>query len=210
MIIDPQSTEPVNIYKLLIGSILPRPIAFVSTRSVDGINNLAPFSFFTAVSANPPVIGFSPMVNLESRRRDSRINAEARGEFCVNVVSETFAAQMNQTAVDVPPEVDEFTLSGLTPIECDLIDAPRVAESHIAMECRLRQVVDISQAVMGGAFVMGEVIRFHVDETLFENFRIDPDGLRAIGRMAGNTYSRTTDRFDLIRPVIEGKPRVDR
>jgi len=117
---------------------------------------------------------------------------------------------MNQTAVDVPPEVDEFTLSGLTPIECDLIDAPRVAESHIAMECRLRQVVDISQAVMGGAFVMGEVIRFHVDETLFENFRIDPDGLRAIGRMAGNTYSRTTDRFDLIRPVIEGKPRVDR
>lgn len=210
MIIDPQTTEPVNIYKLLIGSIVPRPIAFVSTRGLDGINNLAPFSFFTAVSANPPVIGFSPMVNLESRRRDSRINAEARGEFCVNVVSETFAAQMNQTAVDVPPDVDEFTLSGLTPIECDLIDAPRVAESHIAMECRLRQVVDISQAVMGGAFVMGEVIRFHVDETLFENFRIDADRLGAIGRMAGNTYSRTTDRFDLVRPVLEGKPRVDR
>jgi flavin reductase (DIM6/NTAB) family NADH-FMN oxidoreductase RutF len=210
MIIDPQTTDPVNIYKLMIGSILPRPIAFVSTRGLDGINNLAPFSFFTAVSANPPVIGFSPMINLESRRRDSRINAEARGEFCVNVVSESFAAQMNQTAIDVPPEVDEFTVSGLTPIECDLIDAPRVAESHIAMECRLRQVVDISQAVLGGAFVMGEIIRFHVDETLFENFRIDPDRLGAIGRMAGNTYSRTTDRFDLVRPVLEGKPRIDR
>lgn len=210
MIIDPRETEPVNVYKLMIGAILPRPIAFVSTRGVDGINNLAPFSFFTGVSANPPVIGFSPMVNLESRRRDSRINAEARGEFCVNIVSESFAAQMNQTAVDVPPEVDEFELAGLTPIACDLIDAPRVAESHVAMECKLLQVVDISQAVMGGAFVMGEVIRFHIDDALFDNFRIDPVQLDAVGRMAGNSYTRTRDRFDLVRPVIEGKPRIER
>ncbi|MEQ8662176.1 MAG: flavin reductase family protein, partial [Gammaproteobacteria bacterium] len=206
MIIDPQATEPVSIYKLMIGSIVPRPIAFVSTRGVDGVNNLAPFSFFTGVSANPPVIGFSPMINLESRRRDSRVNAEARGEFCVNVVSERIAAQMNQTAVDVPPEVDEFTLANLTPCACDLIDAPRVAEAMIAMECRLLQVVDISDKVLGGAFVMGEVVRFHVDDALIDNFRIDADLLDAVGRMAGNSYTRTRDRFDLERPTLPGKP----
>lgn len=210
MIIDPDKTEPVNLYKLMIGSILPRPIAFVSTRGANGVNNLAPFSFFTGVSANPPVVGFSPMVNLESRRRDSRINAEDSGEFCINVVSESFAEQMNQTAVDVEPEVDEFELSGLTPVECDAIKAPRVGEAHVAMECRLLQVVDISDAVLGGAFVMGQVLRFHVDDALFDNFRIDPDGLGAIGRMAGNTYTRTTDRFDLARPVLEGKPSIKR
>lgn len=210
MIIDPQGTEPVNLYKLLIGSIMPRPIAFVSTRGVDGVNNLAPFSFFTGVSANPPVVGFSPMVNLESRKRDSRINAETRGEFCINVVSESFAAQMNQTAVDVPPEVDEFELAGLTALECDVIDAPRVGEALVAMECKLLQVVDISQKVMGGAFVMGEVVRFHVDDAIIDNFRIDPDKLATVGRMAGNTYTRTRDRFDMERPVLPGKPRVDR
>jgi len=210
MFIDPQATEPVNLYKLMIGSILPRPIAFVSTRGSDGVNNLAPFSFFTGVSANPPVIGFSPMVNLESRQRDSRVNAEARGEFCVNVVSEGFVKQMNETAVDVPPDVDEFALAGLTPIECDLINAPRVAEARIAMECRLVQVVEISDKVLGGAFVMGEVLRFHIDDALFDNFRIDPVGLEAVGRMAGNTYARTTDRFDLARPELPGKPRIER
>lgn len=210
MIIDPADTEPVNIYKLMIGSVMPRPIAFVSTRGTDGVNNLAPFSFFTGVSANPPVIGFSPMINLESNRRDSRVNAEARGEFCVNVVSHRFAEQMNQTAVDVPPDVDEFELCGLTPVECDLIDAPRVAESGIAMECRLRQVVDISDAVLGGAFVMGEVVRFHVDDALFDNYRIDLEQLDTFGRMAGNTYTRTTNRFDLERPVLPGQPSIKR
>ncbi len=210
MIIDPSATEPVNVYKLMIGSIVPRPIAFVSSRSRAGVNNLAPFSFFTGVSANPPVIGFSPMVNLESRRRDSRYNAEELGEFCVNVVSEAFVEQMNQCAVDVPPEVDEFELSGLTPLACEVIDAPRVAESLIAMECRLLQVVEVSEKVLGGAFVMGEVVRFHVADDLIDNFRIDPDRLGAVGRMAGNTYARTTDRFDLARPVLEGKPRIER
>jgi flavin reductase (DIM6/NTAB) family NADH-FMN oxidoreductase RutF len=126
------------------------------------------------------------------------------------VVSERIAAQMNQTAVDVPPEVDEFTLAKLTPVACDLIDAPRVAEAMIAMECRLLQVVDISDKVLGGAFVMGEVVRFHVEDALFDNFRIDADLLDAVGRMAGNSYTRTRDRFDLERPVLPGKPRIDR
>jgi flavin reductase (DIM6/NTAB) family NADH-FMN oxidoreductase RutF len=210
MIIDPASTDPLNIYKLMIGSVLPRPIAFVSTRSADGINNLAPYSFFTGVSANPPVVGFSPMMSMESRQRDSRVNAEARGEFCINVVSEQFAEKMNATAIDVPPEVDEFELSGLTPVECELIDAPRVGEAYLAMECQLLQVVEISRETFGGAFVMGQILRFHVDDALFDNYRINPDLLRPIGRMAGNTYTRTGDRFDMDRPVMAGKPRIER
>jgi len=199
MIIDPTGIDPINCYKLMIGSITPRPIAFVSSTSADGINNLAPFSFFTGISANPPVIGFSPMINLEGRRRDSRNNIEASGEFVVNIVSEDFAEQMNSTAVDVPPEVDEFELSGLTPVPCEVVGAPRVEEARISMECKLIQVVDISQQVLGGAFVIGEVVRFHVDDDLFDNFRIDPDKLATIGRMGGNTYARTTDRFELVR-----------
>jgi flavin reductase (DIM6/NTAB) family NADH-FMN oxidoreductase RutF len=200
MIIDPQSTNSVNIYKLLIGAVLPRPIAFVSTTSADGINNLAPFSFFTVASANPPVICFTPMINMEGRRRDTLINAETMKEFVVNIVSEKFAEQMNETSNDVPPEVDEFKLAGLTPIASDIVRPPRVKESPINMECKLLQIVEIGREVLSGSVVFGQVLRFHIDDALFDNFRIDHDQLRAIGRMAGNTYARTTDRFDLERP----------
>lgn len=203
MIIDPESTEPVNIYKLIIGSITPRPIAFVSTVDNDGLANLAPFSFFTGVSANPPAVGFSPVVTHGGRRRDSRLNAEATGEFVVNIVSHKIATQMNETAVDVPPEVDEFKLSGLTPAACEVVKAPRVAEAQVSMECKLIQVVEIGTETLGGAFVIGEVVRFHVDDSIIDDFRIDAEKLDTIGRMGGNTYARTRDRFDLDRPDLE-------
>lgn len=210
MIIDPGTTDTINCYKLMIGSITPRPIAFVSTVSEDGVYNLAPFSFFTGVSANPPAIGFTPMVNLDGRRRDSRLNIEANREFVVNVVSEDFAEQMNATAVDVEPGVDEFELSGLTPAASTMVKPPRLAEARVSMECKLIQVVEISNDVLGGAFVIGEVVCFHVDDSLIDNYRIDPDKLRTIGRMGGNTYARTTDRFDLERPTLPGAAAIKR
>lgn len=200
MNIDPAATEVVNVYKLLIGSIVPRPIAFVSTVSADGVLNLSPFSFFTAVSARPPVIGFSPMIGLDGRRKDTRNNAEATGEFVVNVVSESFGERMVQTSADVPPETDEFELGGFTPAPSERVGVPRVAESRVAMECRLVQIVDVGSGPMSGSFVMGEVLCFHVDDAIIENFRIDADALAAIGRMAGNSYTRTADRFDMARP----------
>jgi flavin reductase (DIM6/NTAB) family NADH-FMN oxidoreductase RutF len=200
MVIDPKSTEPFNIYKLLIGSILPRPIAFVSTMGADGIYNLAPFSFFTAVSANPPAIAFAPLLSLEGKRKDSLNNAERLGEFVVNVVSEDIVRPMNETSADFPPEIDEFEVSGLTPIPSDLVAVPRVKESHIAMECKLRQIVEMSSLPMGGSLVIGEVVRFHVDDDYFDDYRIDVDKLRPVGRMAGFTYTRTSDRFELVRP----------
>lgn len=201
MIFDPGIETPQNIYKLLVGAIVPRPIAFVSTLSADGVRNLAPFSFFTAISANPPVICFSPMVRAsDGHTKDTLNNIRETGEFVVNIVSEEFAGRMNITAQEFPPEVDEFEQAGLTPVASDLVKPPRVAESHVNMECRLVQIVDVSRKPLGGSIVLGEVVRFHVHDELFDNFRIDPDQLHAIGRMAGATYARTTDRFDLVRP----------
>ena len=201
MVVDPATVEPLNVYKLMIGAIVPRPIAFVSTISADGVPNLAPFSFFTGVSANPPVIAFSPMRRAsDGGRKETLNNIEATREFVVNVVSEEFAERMNLCSEEFPPEVDEFKVSGLTPVASDLVKPARVAESHMNMECRLVQVVHVSPKPLGGSIVLGEVVRFHVDDALVDNFRIDPDKLRAFGRMGGNSYARTTDRFELIRP----------
>jgi flavin reductase (DIM6/NTAB) family NADH-FMN oxidoreductase RutF len=198
---DPANHSPNDIYKLMVGSIVPRPIALVSTVDDGGVRNLAPFSYFTACSSNPPVVVFCPMLRpVPPLAKDTLRNILATREFVVNIVSEEFAERMNATSAQVLPEVDEFELSGLTPIASERIKPARVAESHIHMECRLLQVVQVSDQPGGGSLVLGEVLRFHVRHDLVENFRIDPDKLHAIGRMAGSTYVRTTDRFDLERP----------
>ena len=206
MIIDPRSSDPRNVYKLMVGAIVPRPIAFVSTLSAAGVRNLAPFSFFTGISANPPVICFSPMVRgSDGEQKDTLKNIRETREFVVNVVSEEFAERMNVCSGEYPPEVDEFELSGLTPVPSDCVKPPRVRESHIQMECRLFQIVDVSRRPLGGSIVLGEVLRFHVDEALFDNFKIDSDKLAPIGRMGGPTYTRTTDRFEMERPQVKAK-----
>jgi flavin reductase (DIM6/NTAB) family NADH-FMN oxidoreductase RutF len=201
MTIDPGFTSPSDVYRLMIGAIVPRPIAFVSTRSPDGILNLAPFSFFTAVSANPPVICFSPMVRgVDGGRKDTLANIELTREFVVNVVSEDFIQQVNVCSAEFPPEVDEFEASGLTPIPSDVVTPPRVKESSINMECRLVQVVHVSSKPLGGSLVLGEVVRFHVDDAVIVDGSIDPDKLRPVGRMGGPSYTRTADRFNIKRP----------
>ena len=185
----------------MVGSVVPRPIALVSSLDQGNIRNLAPFSYFTVCSSNPPVVVFCPIFRpAPPMAKDTLRNVINTREFVVNIVSEDFAVGMNATSAQVAPEVDEFELSGLTPLASELIKPPRVAESHIHMECRLLQVVQVSDKPGGGSLVLGEVLRFHVREDLVENFHIDPDKLRPVGRMAGNTYVRTTDRFDLERP----------
>jgi flavin reductase (DIM6/NTAB) family NADH-FMN oxidoreductase RutF len=201
MIIDPGNHEPRSIYKLMTGAIVPRPIAFVSSVGSDGVHNLAPFSFFAGVSADPPVICFCPMVrSSDGKKKDTLHNIEATGEFVVNMVSEELVAQMNICSGEYPPDVDEFALSGLTPVSSDLVKPPRVKEARISMECKLRQVIPVSDRPLGASIVLGEILRFHVQDELFNDFKIDPDRLRAVGRMGGPTYTRTRDRFDLERP----------
>jgi flavin reductase (DIM6/NTAB) family NADH-FMN oxidoreductase RutF len=207
VIVDPATTEVRNVYRLMVAAIVPRPIAFVSTISADGILNLAPFSFFTAASADPPVICFAPMIRANAERdggrKDTLRNIQATGEFVVNIVSEEFAAQMNICSAEFPPEIDEFQASGLTPVPSDLVRPPRVKESHVHMECRLLEIVNVSAKPLGGSLVLGQVLRFHVEDGWLDNYQLDPDKLRAIGRMGGATYTRTTDRFELVRPAVQ-------
>jgi flavin reductase (DIM6/NTAB) family NADH-FMN oxidoreductase RutF len=199
MIIDPK-TVPANVnYRILVGAVVPRPIAFVSTVSLEGVYNLAPFSFFNVVCGDPPVVCFSPI--WRNPPKDTIVNIRATGEFVVNIVSEDFAEKMNICSGDFPSNVDEFTMSGLTPIASDVVRAPRVQESHVNMECRLMQIVEVSARPMGGSLVIGEVVRFHVDDAVIDDFKIDADKLRAVGRMSGYDYARTRDRFSLVRPT---------
>jgi flavin reductase (DIM6/NTAB) family NADH-FMN oxidoreductase RutF len=203
LIVDPQSAKHQDIYKLMIGSIVPRPIALVSTVSYDGVLNLAPFSFFTGISSKPPLICFCPGPRSDrGPRKDTLVNISRTKEFVVNIVSEEIAEAMNLTSGEYPPETDEFSVAGLTPVSSDLVKPPRVAESPVSMECRLRLAIEFSEEPGGGNLVVGEIQRFHVDERIVsENLRIDPDKLRAIGRMGGPTgYTRTRDRFDMVRP----------
>lgn len=208
--IDPAVENPQNIYRLLIGSVLPRPIAFVSSISADGVPNLAPFSFFTVASANPPVVCFTPLARSADGgkaiggKKDTLANIEATGEFVVNIVSESFASQMNVCSGEYPPDVDEFAMSGLTPVASDLVKPARVAESLVQMECKLLQVVRLGDRPLAGNLVLGTVVRFHVADSIANPFRIEPVELRAIGRMGGAQYARTTDLFELIRPEAGG------
>jgi flavin reductase (DIM6/NTAB) family NADH-FMN oxidoreductase RutF len=202
---NPAECQQRQIYKLMTGIIVPRPVALVSTMSRNGVANLAPFSFFCGVGSAPPTVLFCPALRPSDtpetgQRKDTLRNVEETGEFVINVVSEEIAAAANVSSAEVPFEVDEFVLSGLTPIVSEAVRPPRVAQSPAQMECKLLQVIYTGHAPASGVIVLGEVVRFHLREDLFEDFRVDPAGLDAVGRMAGNTWVRTRDRIELLRP----------
>lgn len=207
--LNPANCDLRQIYKLMTGIIVPRPVALVSTVDRAGVVNLAPFSAFCGAGSNPPAVLFCPALRdggeagpdlQPEMRKDTLRNVEETGEFVVNVVSEAIAAAANETAAAVPPDVDEFQLAGLTPIPSLAVRPPRVAESPAQMECRLLQVIYVGRTPGAGVIVLGEVVRFHVRQELISDFRIDPAGLDAVGRMAGNTWVRTRDRIELARP----------
>lgn len=187
-------------YKLLTGAIVPRAIAFVSTVSPDGTLNLAPFSFFTAACANPPTVLFCPMFRgEEAEKKDTLRNIEDTGEFVINVVTESIAERMNVCATEFPFGINEFEESGLTPAPSVRVRPPRVSESPINMECTLNQIVTISDRPGGGSIVIGEVVAFHVADELVEDFRIDTAKLAPIGRLAGPSYTRVREFFEMER-----------
>lgn len=201
--IEPAAHSILDTYRLMVGLIVPRPVALVSTIDLNGVPNLAPFSFFSGVGSNPPTVMFCPTHKRgEEHRKDTLRNVEQTGEFVINVVSAALAEAANITAANVGPEVDEFELSGLTPIPSDAVRPPRVAESPGHIECKLLQIIHTRKdpAPGAGVIVLGEIVRIHVDADLEDNFQVDADKLDAIGRMAGNTWSHTRDRFDLPRP----------
>jgi flavin reductase (DIM6/NTAB) family NADH-FMN oxidoreductase RutF len=188
-------------YKLLVGSVVPRPIAFVSTLSAEGVGNLAPFSFFNVVCANPPTICFSTMrKGPDAVKKDSLANIEATGEFVVNVVDEDFIGPMNTCAAEFEPDESEWDACGLTAVPSEVVAPPRVGESPVQMECRLKQVIEMGDQPGSGTLIIGEVVRMHVRDDLLENGRIVTERWNPIGRMAGATYVRCRDTFELERP----------
>lgn len=201
MIIDPDIQNFKDNYKLMIGSILPRPIAFVSTISKNGIHNLAAYSFFNGVTSKPPTICFAPnRKGTDGSKKDTLVNIEETGEFVVNIVTEDIVKPMNDTAAEFAPEVSEFEEVGLTPIDSTIVKVPRVQESPINLECKLLQVVEIGPAEPGGGFlVIGEIVLFHIQDNLLENGRIDTGLLNPIGRLAGTEYTTLGKRFSLSR-----------
>lgn len=192
--------EFANNYKFLIGSILPRPIAWVSSVNNDGSNNLAPFSFFTAVSAKPMIIAFSPLIRSSTGDlKDTAKNILANKDFVINFVTEALATKVNTTSAELDYGVDEFKHAGLTPIASDIVLAKRVAESPIHFECRYRDHLSYGDTPGAGMIITGEVLRVHVNDELLEDGRINTKLFNPVGRGAGNDWFRCQDTFALER-----------
>ena len=187
-------------YKFLIGAVLPRPIALVSTRNEDGSNNLAPFSFFTCISARPMVVAFSPMIrSTTGRPKDTPVNVLREKEFVVNIVSESIAEKVNAASAELPYGEDEFIHAGLTPLDSVAVNAARVKESLVHFECRYLDRLDYGGHVGGGQLITGEVVKVHVDESVYDSGRILTDTLLPVGRGSGKDWIRCSDRFELER-----------
>jgi len=199
MIIDPQSFEGFN--RVLTGVVVPRPIAFVSTMSKDGLINLAPYSFFNAVAYDPPTIVFSSSRHAGDKRKDTLAHIEETGEFVVNIVVDDIAEAMNRTAAEYPSEVSEFEIAGLTPAPSQQVKPPRVAESPVNMECRLLQVVPLGQGDHQHGLVIGQIVLMHIRDDIIEGHRINHQRLKPTGRLAGNMYCHTSEVFEMVRPV---------
>lgn len=199
MKVDPTTLTADAAYYWQIATILPRPIAWVSTLNEDGSANLAPFSFFTGISSDPPTCLIS-VARSKGRKKDTWINIERTGEFVIHVVTDALAHQMNVTSRSFPPGTDEFVEAGLAKLPSDKVAPPRIAESPVAMECRLERIVEIGRPDASTGAIFGEILLWHVRDDLVVNGRLDVGRLDAIGRLAGAAYTRTRDRFDLVRP----------
>lgn len=212
MEIVPSTLPHQSIYKIMIGSIVPRPIGWISTIDADGQHNLAPFSFFNAVCSNPPTVLFCPSIRGSDRsEKDTLRNIRANGEFVVNIVSESLAEAMNLSSAELFHGDDEFVYAGVTATPSQKVKPPRVAESLVHYECIVRQIIDISDQPGGGSVVIGEVLHLHMDDSvMIGTDKIDVLKLKPVGRLAGASYCRVNDLFDLTRPPSKIKGESDR
>ncbi|WP_214851792.1 flavin reductase family protein [Exiguobacterium sp. s193] len=193
---DAADLSPKENYKLLIGSIIPRPIAFVTTKGADGVVNAAPFSFFTVASSNPPQLVIA-VQQTEQGQKDTAKNILLNQEYVIHIVSEEIVEAVNETAAPLAYGESELERTNLTLVDSDLIDVPAVAEAKIRFELKLTNHLELE----GANLLIGEIVRYHVADELVESFRIDSDGLKAIARLAGNDYAKVGDIFTIARPT---------
>jgi flavin reductase (DIM6/NTAB) family NADH-FMN oxidoreductase RutF len=205
-------------YHILISAVAPRPIAWVSSLSASGQPNLAPFSFFNAVCANPPLLAFAPSMRLPKKSgaaagapaghpggtpKDTLRNIRETGEFVINVVTFELAEAMNLTSGEYDASINEFEVAKLASAPSKIVRPRRVAESPVSFECKLHQILDFNPGPEGGSLVIGEIVSVHIDERHMKDGRLDRNSLDLIGRMGGIQYTRTTQRFEMARPKVE-------
>jgi flavin reductase (DIM6/NTAB) family NADH-FMN oxidoreductase RutF len=199
--IDVASASVLDVYHLLVGVVTPRPIAWVTTVSPAGVVNLAPFSFFNAFGSNPPVVVFSPTVKRDGTKKDTLRNVEATGEFVVNAAVADLAEQVNLSSKELPPDQSEIELTGLHAVPSVKVRPPRLADSPVNLECRVRQVIPCGTGPMAANLVIGEVVYLHVrDDVLGPTGKPDPRKLRTVARLGGDFWCHTSDLFELKRP----------
>ncbi|SHF13431.1 NADH-FMN oxidoreductase RutF, flavin reductase (DIM6/NTAB) family [Flavobacterium fontis] len=197
---DPENLEQSAIYKLLTGTIIPRPIGWISTVDAHGVNNLAPFSYFNLLGDDPPHVMFSTRRDNNSNK-DTLNNVLTTKQFVVNMVTEDVVEQMNATSDKLPPEIDEFEHAGLTPIPSLKVKPMRVKESPIHLECELVHHYFLEGHQQGGACVLiGRVILMHYDDAvLLDNYKINLENYKPVARLAGANYSKLGEQFAIKR-----------
>jgi flavin reductase (DIM6/NTAB) family NADH-FMN oxidoreductase RutF len=201
MHIDTATTDPVRVYHLLTGIVTPRPIAWVTTVSPAGVVNLAPFSFFNAFSANPPVVVFSPTLRRDRSKKDTLLNLERVPEFVVHAATADLAAAVNATSAELPPDDSEVSHVGLATVPSLHVRPPRVAAAHAALECRVRQIVPLGDGPIAGNLVIGDVLAIHVSDAVLDAAgRVDPRALRTVARLGADFWCHTSDLFEQKRP----------
>ena len=188
-------------YKLLTGGITPRPIAWISTRSEDGIDNLAPYSFFTVASCSPPVLLFTQIMPRTQRNKDTLVNLQQTGECVVNIVNSKLLAQMNQTSGSLAAEQSEFEAANIDSCTSHTVAALSVAEATVRYECRLRQIIEVGELAGSGTMVLLDVVAIYVADQLLTGDNIEQALTDSVGKMGGNFYSLTQQQCQLERPA---------
>lgn len=199
--IDPNELSERENYKFLVGSIIPRPIAFVTTLSEDGVLNGAPFSYFNIVTSNPPMISIS-VQRINGKMKDTARHAITKGELVIHIVDEQNVERVNVTAASVSSGVSEVTLANMTQIASKRITVPGVEEAKIRMECTLERAIEIggTEDKIGCDLLIARIVQFHVDSTLYNRGRIDARQLKAVSRLAGASYAKVGETFEIERP----------
>jgi flavin reductase (DIM6/NTAB) family NADH-FMN oxidoreductase RutF len=201
MLMDVASTPVVEVYQALVGIVTPRPIAWVTTVDAAGRVNLAPFSFFNAFGANPPVVVFSPTNRRDGSKKDTLLNVEATGEFVVHSAVASLAEKVNATSKELPPGESEVEYAGLHTTASVKVKPPRLVEAPVAMECKVRQIVPIGSGAIAANLVIGEVLVIHVDDAVLDSMgRVDPRKLKTVARLGQDYWCHTSDLFEQKRP----------
>jgi flavin reductase (DIM6/NTAB) family NADH-FMN oxidoreductase RutF len=209
MIISPSDISHSELYGILLNSVAPRPIAWVSTVSASGQPNLAPFSFFNCVCVDPPLLAFAPGHRMPKQpevrhgeAKDTLRNIRETREFVVNIVTYELGEAMNVTSGEYDASVNEFELAKVTPEPSKIVRPPRVGESPVSFECKLHQILDFSSAPTSSSLVIGQVVSIHMNDAHMKGGKLDRNSLDLIGRMGGMQYTRTTQRFEMVRPKV--------